>query len=251
MRNRQKAHYISIKFIPIVYACFFILTIACSKLDDKYQAINASIVHQTSMKHIPHIQEYPLHSAIRDGDLDELKRLLSTGQANVNATDNNGCCPLVIATKLRHLDIVQILLQHHAYIDATDNNGWTTLHFAATSNCLDIVQMLLKHKANINAANQHGRTALYFAVDNYYLDIVQELLKHNDININATAKSGWTVLHCAATMGYADIVQILLSHQQLIEANVIHAALNLAQRYSHTECINLLKKYKQDLDTIQ
>lgn len=88
IHNKQTNKYIPIKVMPMVYSCFFLLATACSKLDNKYQAINAPNVHEISVEHVSNkSQEYPLHSAIRDGDLNELQRLLSTGQDNVNAPD--------------------------------------------------------------------------------------------------------------------------------------------------------------------
>ncbi len=46
--------------------------------------------------------------AARDGDLPAVQALLSKG-ANINANDNNGWTPLMVAAKKGHLTIMQAL----------------------------------------------------------------------------------------------------------------------------------------------
>ena len=67
-----------------------------------------------------------LHHAAREGDMNEVKRLLAAG-ANVDARTTalaHDSTPLVIATRSKHFDIMRLLLDRGADIEARDNEGY-------------------------------------------------------------------------------------------------------------------------------
>ena len=60
-----------------------------------------------------------LHDAARDGDLDELRRLIAEGE-NVNAFDDLGKTPLHYAAERERLDVARYLIDHGADVNAHD-----------------------------------------------------------------------------------------------------------------------------------
>ena len=67
-----------------------------------------------------------LHHAAREGNMNEVKRLLAAG-ANVDARTTalaHDSTPLVIATRSKHFDIMRLLLDRGADIEARDNEGY-------------------------------------------------------------------------------------------------------------------------------
>ncbi len=59
--------------------------------------------------------EYDLYDACRDGNVEEVKRLLAAG-ADENTSYSSDETPLSIASQFGRLEIVQILLDHGADI---------------------------------------------------------------------------------------------------------------------------------------
>lgn len=68
--------------------------------------------------------------------------------------------PLMLASDLGYLKIVNFLLDHVSTIDATDSQGLTALFYAARKGHLDIVNSLLLNGANVNKITKQGRNIL-------------------------------------------------------------------------------------------
>ncbi|MEK7801635.1 MAG: ankyrin repeat domain-containing protein [Pseudomonadota bacterium] len=149
-----------------------------------------------------------------DGGLGKTLALLAQG-ANIEATDNNGNTPLLLAGGMHGTKIVLALLAQGANIEATNNNGNTPLLLAAArGGDTDTVLCLLAQGANIEATNKYGETALMRAAGSEYYNstaIFQALLDNN-ANINAKNKKGQTVLDIAAQNDSFDMIEILQKH---------------------------------------
>ena len=134
-----------------------------------------------------------LLDAARRGDLARVEQALQNG-ANVDVTDNNGKTPLHWACLCGHLDVVQYLLtSHDANLEATDNR-WLDDLFTGGPVCnghLDVAQYLLtSHDANLEATDNTGKTPLHLACWNGHLDVVQYLLTSHGANLEATDNEG-------------------------------------------------------------
>ena len=80
------------------------------------------------------MEETPLHLACLDGHLDVVRYLLTSHDANLEATDNDGHDTSSLGLPEGHLDVVRYLLtSHDANLEATDNDGKTPLHWACQS----------------------------------------------------------------------------------------------------------------------
>ena len=115
-----------------------------------------------------------------DGGLGKTLALLAQG-ANIEATDNNGNTPLLLAGGMHGTKIVLALLAQGANIEATNKYGETALMRAAGSeyyNSTAIFQALLDNNANINAKNKKGQTVLDIAAQNDSFDMIEILQKH-------------------------------------------------------------------------
>ncbi len=106
--------------------------------------------------------ESPLMLAALHGHLRLAEQLIARG-ADVNKT---GWTPLHYAATGGHVDLVQLLLEHHAYIDAESPNGTTPLMMAAHYGTPTVTQLLLEEGADLTLKNQKGLTAYDFAYAN-------------------------------------------------------------------------------------
>jgi ankyrin repeat protein len=75
------------------------------------------------------------------GCIAEVQDALAKG-ANVNATQENGSTPLMLASKYGNLQIVQLLIARGANANATDIGGKTALDRAIRFNHTDIINAL-------------------------------------------------------------------------------------------------------------
>jgi ankyrin repeat protein len=106
--------------------------------------------------------ESPLMIAAIKGHLDIARQLIRRG-AEVNKP---GWTPLHYAASRAEpdsVDMVRLLLEHHAYIDAESPNRSTPLMLAAMYGNRDLVPLLLEEGADPSLRNDQGLTAVDFA----------------------------------------------------------------------------------------
>ena len=117
-------------------------------------------------RHSPSL-EVSLYVAACDGDLSKTKKLLMLG-ANVNATDDRGYSPLMMAeactTRPGRPELVELLIANGAAVDLQARDGRTALMYAAKNGDARAVKALLKSGASVNIADNEGETALMNAV---------------------------------------------------------------------------------------
>ncbi|XP_056386197.1 poly [ADP-ribose] polymerase tankyrase-2 isoform X3 [Hyla sarda] len=101
----------------------------------------------------------PLHFAAGFGRKDVVEYLLQSG-ANVHARDDGGLIPLHNACSFGHAEVVNLLLRHGADPNARDNWNYTPLHEAAIKGKIDVCIVLLQHGADPTIRNTDNRTAL-------------------------------------------------------------------------------------------
>lgn len=80
------------------------------------------------------------------GDTDTIREMLWYG-FNPNITDKQGRTPLIIATQSGHLEIVKLLLLHHAEVNLRSDKGWTALQYSVYYLQPAIAQILQRHGA--------------------------------------------------------------------------------------------------------
>src|SRR5579863_572800 len=106
----------------------------------------------------------PLLFAIRQGEMDCVKYLLTAAHADVNRTSVDGSSPLLVAVQNGFYDLASYLLDHGANSNLANDKGWTPLYLAvkirnpettavpapSADGALSIINALLAHGANPN-----------------------------------------------------------------------------------------------------
>ncbi len=143
-----------------------------------------------------------------------IEQILSK-KVNVNAKNQDGDTPLIIAAVHGDVDVAKALMAKGADINAKGaKDGATPLMVAVYTGDLELAKALLDKKADLNSVNQDGDTALSIAVRNGEVEIVELLLsKGADINAK-NPKDGTTPLMIAAFHGDADTARVLLSESK-------------------------------------
>ena len=165
----------------------------------------------------------PLHQAVYDGDLTEVKRLLSSPHVDVNGRDPSDYVyetPLITAAMYNTTpDITNVLLQHGANVALTVDGGWTAVMFA----CLDsdrhlpVLQALLNHhtgaRVQLEDRDRDGETALMRTVYHNSPDCLRLLLDMG-ASTDGRYRDGRSVMGKARERGNTEVICVLDEHSR-------------------------------------
>ena len=87
-------------------------------------------------------QTVALFQAVRTGNTDMVKSLITSQAADINATDERGSTPLLEAARYGHEDICRLLLAAGANAKAKDKDGKTAMMLALQGDHEDVVRVL-------------------------------------------------------------------------------------------------------------
>lgn len=102
--------------------------------------------------------------AVKVGDIDVVKLIISTQGFDINLKNDKGETALMIAVLEKDYKMFKYLLDNRANVNAKDNNGNTALiklvKNADYPEALKILKLLLENNANPNITNNQGESAL-------------------------------------------------------------------------------------------
>ena len=156
--------------------------------------------------------EPPLISAVKARNIVECRRLIDTGEANVNGDRiQSGCWTALHMASLRcNLEISELLTSSGADVNIRNSSGWTALHYASCNGRLEIVQLLLCQGADISFRNNDGDTALDLASSRGPLKVADCLRKWSwTMAIIIALKENLAVYHLLDASTIIDLWQYL------------------------------------------
>ncbi len=207
---------------------------------------------------------------VKRGDLNAVRSALAEDPALLDATNEAGQTPFLLAKYYRRDDIAQYLLGLNPKLDVFNacvagrvstvlaeidrdatlleshsTDGWTPLHLAAFFGHPELANALLDRGAQIDArsTNAMKNTPLHAAAAGAHADLVQLLAKRG-ADVNARQEGGWTALHSAAQAGNRALVEALLASGADVNARASNnqGALDLALSQGHQEVASLLEE---------
>ena len=201
-----------------------------------------------------HAETYPLHDAVRLGDLDSANHFITVHMANVNAKASGnirylGHTPLHFAANYGYASIVSVLIAARADVNAKSLSSWcapgtgaapcggTPLHQASAS----IASMLIAAGANVNAKTRRRKTPLHFAAGYQHVSNVSVLIAAG-ADVNAKDSRGWTPL--IESLFLASLTDRSFLHRISIVAALIaaEADVNAKDDYGHTPLHQVVTK---------
>jgi ankyrin repeat protein len=209
--------------------------------------------------------------AIKAGDLERVKALVTASPALITARAGTGESAILTAVYHRQKEIANLLVARGAPLslfeacaagelervegllsdDATGINahgedGWTPLHLAAFFGHAKIAELLIGLGADVTARsrNASGNTPLHAALAGNH-KLVTGLLIGGGADVNAADAAGWRPLHLAAFNSNLDAMKQLIAqgadvHGQNRDGLTAYA---LAQQKNHNEAAALLRRH--------
>ena len=153
-----------------------------------------------------------IHDELLRGNLDGLRRWISSGECDVNAGFicertllHFACEPFELDPGNRFSfewehnfvpvrnDVIRLLLAHGADVNQRDEMGHTSFHFC---NDQEGAALLLNNGAEIDARSHDGMTSLMWAAQHGHLDVVRFLLRRG-ANLELVDNDGHDAVHYA------------------------------------------------------
>lgn len=141
-----------------------------------------------------------------------------TNKNIVNESNQNGKTPLLEATSMRRIDVMEILLKNGADVNISDYNGRTPLMYASVWWTKSGVELLLKYGAKVDMVNRKGVTALMVATKRGVKETVELLLA--EANPNIVNAYGFTALDIANRFGHKDIIDMLSEKTDIVTKRI-------------------------------
>lgn len=154
-----------------------------------------------------------LRDAAARGDAEAVRGALEDG-ADLEARDDQGRTPLLIATHGSNVDAARELIEAGADVNAKDAMQDSAYLYAGARGLDEILAMTLAHGADLRSTNRYGGTALIPAAERGHVATVRTLLRAG-VAVDHVNRLHWTALLEAILLGdggarHVQIVQLLL-----------------------------------------
>jgi uncharacterized protein len=214
-----------------------------------------------------------LFDAIKAGDLDRVKALISADPALVDARSDAGVSAILTAAYGRNKDIANLLVARGATlslfeaaaageverveqlletaaqaVNGYSADGWTPLHLAAFFGHHHLAELLLDRGADPRAVshNANANTPLHAALAGGHM-MTAGLLLGRGADVNAADGEGWRPLHIAAAgQAPVDLLKALVAQGADVRATngAGQTALDVATREKRAEAIAFLRRFE-------
>ncbi|XP_042485348.1 ankyrin-1-like [Macadamia integrifolia] len=146
----------------------------------------------------------PLHHAASFGHSEETCCILKIKDASIaHQKDNQDLCPIHLAAKHGHVDIIKAILKYYPEaLETLNKEHQNVVHLAAKSGRGNLVSSMLHHKSNKfdklkNARDINGNTPLHLAIKKSHPKVVSILMRDGNVDMTIMNDEGLTVLDIA------------------------------------------------------
>lgn len=143
----------------------------------------------------------------RNGSVEEMKMLFEKNSNCVNAVDENGFSPLILASYRGNFEVAKYLITIVKDINYQSPEG-TALMATIMNGNMELIHLFIDRKANLDATSNTGVTALMLATQFKNIEIITLLLQHN-ANKLLKDNEGKTAFEYAVNTNNDVIIQLL------------------------------------------
>ena len=186
----------------------------------------------------------PLHSAVRLGQLEEVRRILDEPDMDVNCLNSNREIPIHLACALGHPNIIDRLMSFGANVFIKDSNSKDCYGRMSSRKVCNLVNNLLYSPSLwLNGPKlTENDTPLHDSVKLGQLETVQDILDQKNVCINDKNSALETPLHLACAIGHNGIIHILLTNGASMYArdSYNNAPIHRAAAMGHISIVDIL-----------
>ncbi|GAB2272442.1 hypothetical protein Dimus_007268 [Dionaea muscipula] len=192
-----------------------------------------------------------LHSAVRTGDLEEVLRILSSGEDGndlVSMQNRSGETALYVAAECSYVDLIREMIKHYDETSAAikAKNGFDVFHVAAKPGDLEILKVLCEALPDLEMTTDiSNTTALHTAAVQGHKEVVIFLLERHSNLATIARNNGKTALHSAARNGRLEVVKVLMNREPSLAMRIDkkgRTALHMAVMGQSTELVDFMIK---------
>lgn len=143
----------------------------------------------------------------RTGTVEQITSLFKQNPKIVNATNDTGYSPLILACYRGNIEVAKFLIKNGADVNANSSMG-SPLMAAVVKGNIEVVNLLLEKRADVNVTDANGITALIYAVQFRNAEIVKILIDHKADKTHVD-KEGKTAFEYAVFTGNESIINLL------------------------------------------
>lgn len=167
--------------------------------------------------------ENPLNAAALLGHVNFAKKLLKLRPELAGMKDENGSCPMHLASARGHLEIVKMVLSikfkgtGESLCSVRDKDGRTPLHLAAANGRVQVIKELLKAGDNelVGAVSSRGETALHLCLQSNQVEAAKLLVEADMELVNVRDSRGNTVLHLATAKKQIQMLELFINNEKI------------------------------------
>ena len=200
----------------------------------------------------PSENDSPLHTTVRQSQLEEVRRLLDQPDVDVNCINakHESQTPLHLACTLGHSSIVEPLIAFGANVFIKDSDNRDCYDRMSSFEICKLVNRLL-YGQNLwlegpTFTSKDG--PLHTAIKLGQLETMQDILDHKTVDINDNNSAHETALHIACATGHNGIVHMLISNgTSMTERDSYNnAPIHRAAGMGHTDTVDMLVEFGCD-----
>lgn len=150
-------------------------------------------------------------------------------------------------------DLMKHLLDHGAHLNIIGQYSLSPLMVASKDRLEDVVQLFLQYNADVNIKDYDDNTALIMSCNRGNFRVVEILLENKNIDINVRSKDGYTALMISCNTKNFIITKALIENgaDLYIKNNNDQTALQLACNQCFSEVLDLFFNHQNKMDLLQ
>ena len=160
---------------------------------------------------------HKVHCLIDDRETDIDVGISELSLAEINAQDNEGITPLMMAAEIAEKTWIRNLLEKGALVEIEDDQGQTAIHHAAVSGDIETIEIFLVRGARVDKEDDYGVLPIHVACSHNRTEMIAYLSKYNDI-LSETNSGDTCLSRCSNEDSFELVRKIIVDSNKTLPA---------------------------------